>query len=115
MVDASLLGRMKPGSVLVNTARGGLIRLDNLLAALDAGTLDGAALDVLPVEPPDYDAAIVRHPRVVLTPHAAFYSTVAEKELRRKAAQNLVDWMQRGRPAYVVVEGRAESDIYQAR
>jgi D-3-phosphoglycerate dehydrogenase len=115
MVDASLLGRMKPGSVLVNTARGGLIRLDDLLAALDAGTLDGAALDVLPVEPPEYDAAIVKHPRVVLTPHAAFYSTVAEKELRRKAAQNLVDWMQRGRPAYVVVEGRAKSSTQQAR
>jgi D-3-phosphoglycerate dehydrogenase len=37
---------------------------------------------------------------------------VAEKELRRKAAQNLVDWMQRGRPAYVVVEGRAERNTY---
>ena len=106
MVDASLLRLMKPGSVLVNTARGGLIRLDDLTAALDAGVLDGAALDVLPVEPPEYDAAILQHPRILLTPHAAFYSTVAERELRRKAAQNLVDWMQRGRPAYVVVEGR---------
>jgi len=106
MVDASLLDRMKPGSVLVNTARGGLIRLDDLVAALDEGRLDGAALDVLPVEPPPADWPIVRHPRVVLTPHAAFYSTVAEKELRRKAAQNLVDWMRQGRPSYVVVEGR---------
>jgi D-3-phosphoglycerate dehydrogenase len=107
MVDASLLNRMKPGSVLVNTARGGLIRLDDLVAALDDGRLDGAALDVLPGEPPPADWPIVRHPRVVLTPHAAFYSTVAEKELRRKAAQNLVDWMRHGRPSYVVVEGRS--------
>jgi D-3-phosphoglycerate dehydrogenase len=107
MVDASLLNRMKTGSVLVNTARGGLIRLDDLVAALDNGGLDGAALDVLPGEPPPADWPIVRHPRVVLTPHAAFYSTVAEKELRRKAAQNLVDWMRHGRPSYVVVEGRS--------
>jgi phosphoglycerate dehydrogenase-like enzyme len=109
IVDASVLSLMKPGSVLVNTARGGLVRLDDLVAALDAGVLDGAALDVLPTEPPEYDSAILRHPRVLLTPHAAFYSTLAEKELRRKAAQNLVDWMRHGRPSYVVVEGRNDS------
>jgi D-3-phosphoglycerate dehydrogenase len=49
----------------------------------------------------------VQHPRVLLSPHAAFYSVVAEKELRRKAAQNLVDWARAGRPSYVVVEGTA--------
>ncbi len=109
IVDASVLSLMKPGSVLVNTARGGLVNLDDLVAALDAGVLDGAALDVLPTEPPARDSAILRHPRVLLTPHAAFYSTLAEKELRRKAAQNLVDWMRHGRPSYVVVEGRNDS------
>lgn len=107
IVDASVLGLMKTGSVLVNTARGGLIQVNDLVAALDAGRLDGAALDVLPTEPPQPDSPILRHPRVLLTPHAAFYSTVAEKELRRKAAQNLVDWMRQGRPSYVVVEGRS--------
>jgi D-3-phosphoglycerate dehydrogenase len=73
---------------------------------LDAGRLDGAALDVLPVEPPATDSRIVQHPRVLLSPHAAFYSVVAEKELRRKAAQNLVDWARSGRPSYVVVSGK---------
>lgn len=107
IVDASVLGLMKTGSVLVNTARGGLVQLNDLVAALDAGRLDGAALDVLPTEPPQPDSPILRHPRVLLTPHAAFYSTLAEKELRRKAAQNLVDWMRHGRPTYVVVEGRS--------
>ncbi len=108
IVNAALLERMKPGSVLVNTARGAVVNIGDLLAALDAGRLDGAALDVLPSEPPATDARIVQHPRVLLTPHAAFYSVVAEKELRHKAAQNLIDWMQRGRPSYVVVEGKAE-------
>lgn len=109
IVNARWLGVMKPGSVLVNTARGPVVNTDDLLDALDAGLLDGAALDVLPVEPPEFNARIVQHPRVLLTPHAAFYSVVAEKELRRKAAQNLVDWARSGRPSYVVVEGAATS------
>jgi D-3-phosphoglycerate dehydrogenase len=106
MVNASVLGLMKPGSVLVNTARGAVVNIDDLLAVLDEGRLDGAALDVLPVEPPAMDARIVQHPRVLLSPHAAFYSVLAEKELRRKAAQNLIDWAHNGRPTYVVVKGK---------
>ena len=105
MVSAALLSRMKPTAVLVNTARGAVVDINALADALDAEQLDGAALDVLPVEPPELDARIVQHPRVLLTPHAAFYSVVAEKELRRKAAQNLVDWANTGRPTYVVVNG----------
>jgi phosphoglycerate dehydrogenase-like enzyme len=105
MVGGALLKLMRPGSVLVNTARGAVVNIDDLLKALDAGTLDGAALDVLPVEPPAPDHAIMKHARVLLTPHAAFYSVEAEKELRRKAAQNLIDWAKSGRPRYVVVEG----------
>lgn len=106
MVNGRLLGLMKPGSVLVNTARGAVVNIEDLLAALDSGRLDGAALDVLPVEPPASDARVLHHPRLLLTPHAAFYSEVAAKELRRKAAQNLIDWARTGRPSYVVVEGR---------
>jgi D-3-phosphoglycerate dehydrogenase len=105
IVNAKLLGLMKPGSVLVNTARGPLIDIPDLLAVLETGKLDGVALDVLPVEPPAMDARIVQHPRVLLSPHAAFYSVIAEKELRRKAAQNLIDWANNGRPSYIVAEG----------
>jgi phosphoglycerate dehydrogenase-like enzyme len=105
MVNRDVLKLMRPGSVLVNTARGAVVNIDDLLSALDAGTLDGAALDVLPVEPPAPDHAILKHPRVLLTPHSAFYSVEAEKELRRKGAQNLIDWAKSGRPRYVVVEG----------
>ena len=45
------------------------------------------------------------HPKVILTPHAAFFSVQAEVELRRKAAQNIVTWLATGRPDYVVVRG----------
>ncbi|APV51526.1 3-phosphoglycerate dehydrogenase [Betaproteobacteria bacterium GR16-43] len=107
LVDAKSLASMKRGSWIVNTARGGVVDIDALVEALDAEQLDGAALDVLPVEPPPAGHRLLSHPRVILTPHAAFYSAEAERELRRKAAQNLVDWATTGRPRYVVSEGRA--------
>ncbi|HVE51019.1 MAG TPA: C-terminal binding protein [Casimicrobiaceae bacterium] len=96
---------LKPGSYLVNTARGAIVHLPALQAALDAGTLAGAGLDVLPEEPVPRDSRLVSHPRVVLTPHAAFFSVESERELRRKAAHNLVSWLERGRPDYVVSAG----------
>lgn len=106
IVNASRLATMKRGSFLVNTARGAVADIDAVVAALDGGQLEGAGLDVLPQEPMPANHAILRHPRAILSPHAAFYSAEGEKELRRKAAQNLIDWAKTGRPTYVVVEGR---------
>ena len=106
MVGSRMLALMKAGSFLVNTARGSVVNLDQLLEALDSRHLAGAGLDVLPKEPPEADHPVLRHPRVLLSPHAAFYSVEGEKELRRKAAQNVIDWARTGRPTYVVSEGR---------
>lgn len=105
MIDASLLSRMRAGSYLVNTARGAIVVVDDLLAALDSGILAGAGLDVLPVEPVPAGSPLLGHAKVILTPHAAFFSVQAEVELRRKAAQNIVSWLATGRPEYVVVQG----------
>jgi D-3-phosphoglycerate dehydrogenase len=115
IVNAKLLELMKPTSVLVNTSRGAVVNIDDLLAALNAGHLDGAALDVLPVEPPPPDSALLAHPRVLLTPHAAYYSAESQPEMRRKAAQNLIDWARKGRPTYVVVAGRDLAEAKQVR
>ena len=105
MIDARVLAAAKPGGFLVNTARGAVVDVDAALAALDAGTLAGLGLDVLPVEPVPTGSRLLGHPRVILTPHAAFFSVEAERELRRKAAQNIVTWLATGRPDYVVVAG----------
>lgn len=105
MISADVLAAMRPGSYLVNTARGAVLDVDAALAALDRGTLAGLALDVLPVEPVPAGSRLTTHPRVILTPHAAFYSVESEEELRRKAAQNLVTWLATGRPDYVVSAG----------
>jgi phosphoglycerate dehydrogenase-like enzyme len=105
MIHAGVLGVMRPGSYLVNTSRGAVVDIDATLAALDRGTLAGIALDVLPVEPVPPGSKLLDHPRVILTPHAAFYSVEAERELRRKAAQNIATWLRTGRPDYVVSAG----------
>jgi D-3-phosphoglycerate dehydrogenase len=106
LVGTERLRRMPNGSYLVNTARGGLVDLDALLDALQSGQLAGAALDVLPDEPPPKGHPLLTHPRALITPHVAWYSAEAEVELRRKAAQNIVDLTSTGRPTYTVVEGR---------
>jgi len=96
MIDAALLGRMKPGSALVNTARGRILAdLDCLEDALRSGHLACAATDVLPDEPPEdhpllaawrEDAAWLRG-RLLITPHVAYYSEEGWHEMRSKAAR----------------------------
>jgi D-3-phosphoglycerate dehydrogenase len=106
LVDRERLAVMRPGSYLVNVARGGLLDLDGLLHHLDSGHLAGAALDVLPQEPPPPDHPVLRHPRVVVNPHAAFYSLESEEEARRKAIENVIIWARDGRPPNVVARGK---------
>jgi D-3-phosphoglycerate dehydrogenase len=105
MVGRELLAEMKPGSYLVNVSRGPIVEIPALLEALDSGHLAGAALDVLPDEPPAPDDPALHHPKVILSPHSAFYSLEADEELRRRSATNIVDLVRKGRPPDVVVEG----------
>jgi D-3-phosphoglycerate dehydrogenase/C-terminal binding protein len=106
MVDAALLRRARPGAVLINTARGPVVDLDALHAALGDGPLGGAALDVLPVEPPDPTHPLIKahaareawlDGRFILTPHAAFYSADGIRDLRRKCVESAVGYLTEGR------------------
>ena len=75
---------LKPDALLINTARGGLVDLGALEAALHAGRLGGAGLDVLEHEP-DVHARLMRDPRVIITPHVAYYSAEGAVEMRNVA------------------------------
>ena len=105
MVDARLLRMMKQGSYLVNTARGAVVDIGDLTEVVAENHLAGVGLDVLPVEPVPPDHPLLADPRVVFSPHSAFYSAESEVELRRKAAMNIVTWLRTGRPDYPVCVG----------
>lgn len=87
IIDADFLSRMPEGAVLVNTARGGLIHDEALVAALDSGHIYGAALDVFTSEPLPKDSVLRSSERILLTPHAAFYDEGSLDELQRLAGE----------------------------
>jgi len=93
MIGAEQLAAMKPDALLVNVSRGRLVDEDALAAALHAGALAGAALDVLVDEPPAPDAAILRAPNVLLTPHVAWYSTESERRARITTVEGMLAYL----------------------
>ena len=98
LVDAGLLARVRPGAVLVNCGRGGLLDLDAALAALEAGGLGGIGLDVFDPEPPPHHP-LFDHPNVVLTPHLMGLTRRATATTFAAAARGVGDVLAGRRPA----------------
>jgi D-3-phosphoglycerate dehydrogenase / 2-oxoglutarate reductase len=98
LIGAEELARMPRGSVLVDTARAELVDLDALLSALKSGHLGGAALDVLPSEPPTHERPAPSAPRLVVTPHAAWYSAEAEEAVYRRPVLSVRDVLEGREP-----------------
>ncbi len=88
LLNAASIARMRPGTLLINTARGPVVEENALLDALDSGRIAAAGLDVVEVEPLA-DERIRQHPNILLTPHTAFYSVEGYVELRTKTAQEV--------------------------
>ena len=88
MVDAGRLATMRPGAMLINTARGQLVDEQALAAALNEGRIAGAGLDVLCQEPPQADNPLLSAPHCIVTPHMAWSSAEARQRLTEEAAEN---------------------------
>lgn len=89
LVDRAALAAMKPGVVIVNTARAELIDDDAALEALEAGTLAALATDVFRQEPPE-PSSLLAHDRVILTPHAGGFTQESVDRATRAAVENLL-------------------------
>jgi len=112
LVGPDELARMKPGAFLINCARGGLVDEPALLAALERGQLGGAALDVLAKEPPG-DNPLLRHPRVVATPHLGGSTVEAQRSIAVEVADQVLAAL-RGEPVRGAVNAPAlGEDVWQ--
>ena len=103
MINAESIARMKPGTILVNTARGPLVNEADLVAALKAGKIVGAGLDVFEKEPLAADSPLRALPNVILTSHAASVSARAVDLLQIQAAEAARDILLGKRPAGALV------------
>lgn len=106
LMGAPQFAAMKPGSIFINIARGGLVDVDALHDALKSGHLSAAGLDVLPKEPPVPIPALIEAwrsnapwlaGRLVVTPHAAFYSEAGYRDMRTFSAEILLEFLFEGR------------------
>lgn len=103
MVDAAFLNKMKPGSFLINTARGELINETALLSALQSGHLKGAALDTFAVEPPAVDNPLLALPQVIATPHTGAHTDGATNAMGRGALRDCLAVLRGEEPIHRVV------------
>lgn len=101
LIDTPTLSLMKPGAVLINTARGRLINESALAAALEDGRLAGAALDVLSSEPPPPDHPLLRAKNCIITPHHAWATRAARERLLGTVVENIRSFLS-GEPSNVV-------------
>ena len=110
LIGEAALARLPPDAVLVNTARGAIVDLDALEAALRSGRLAGAALDVVPQEPPVDTPSLLRayrerapwlEGRLIVTPHSAYWTPEAAADIRSKSAETMREALL-GRPRNVI-------------
>lgn len=104
MINESRLALMKRDAVLINTARGGLVDVEALAIALRDRRLGGAAIDVLPVEPPVGGSPLFAPdlPNLIVTPHTAWAAVESRQRCLDEVAANVADWRAGGRRHRVV-------------
>ncbi len=103
MINRESIAKMKNGVIIVNTARGALINAKDLVEALDAGKVKHALLDVLEHESSmEEDSALVKHPKVITTPHIAFYADDSVRNMYNDCFESIAQWQKGEKPAHQV-------------
>lgn len=102
LIDEVFLRQMKPTACLINTSRGPVVDEQALIRALQEGWIAGAALDVREPEPPASDSPLCQMDNVILTPHAAYYSTPAVAQVPRRCGEEVARALTGQRPLHVV-------------
>jgi D-3-phosphoglycerate dehydrogenase len=109
LLDEAAFSRVRPGQLIVNTARGGLIDESALVRAIAGGRVGGAGLDVTEREPLPADDPLMAAERIILTGHSALASTTAQMELARRSVDAAIDLLAERRPPSIVNEAVLES------
>jgi D-3-phosphoglycerate dehydrogenase len=102
MVDARLLGRMKPGALLVNVSRGAVVDEAALIAALGEGRIGGAALDVFAVQPLPPDSPLLQLPNVIVSTHLAGITRDSMKRMGESVARQTLQLLEGRLPTHFV-------------
>ena len=102
LINAETLAEMKPGAVLVNTARGPVVDTEALIEALKNGVIRGAALDVFETEPLLKTHPLCALDNVILTPHAGYYSEDSLVELKMRPVENAGEVLAGRRPRNIL-------------
>jgi D-3-phosphoglycerate dehydrogenase len=102
LIGDAFFRRMKPTAIVINTSRGPVVDEHALIRALEAKRLAGAALDVFEQEPVAADNPLLRMDNVIVTPHAAYFSTAAVAQVPRRCGEEIARVLTGQRPLNVV-------------
>lgn len=112
MINDEAIAQMKDGVIIVNTARGSLIDSKALLRGLESGKVAWALLDVLQNEAHmEEDKALTQHPRVITTPHIAFYADDSVRTMYVDSLESITTWLKGEKPLHVVQELHVTCDL----
>ncbi len=102
LIGRDAFRKMKPTAFVLNVARGGVVDEKALIEALDEGLISGAALDVFSKEPPPSDSPLLKHPKIVVTPHLGGSTVEAQEQVARDIAEQVLTVLQGGLARYAV-------------